>query len=207
MRRLSLKLAAASAMTAASIATAFACSEHATKGNGHEMAMSTPATRPDARKHPPTHGGPAAVVLVSEEAASSTVTAGDLEITGGWARAMLPGQPAGGAYATIANKGGEPDRLVAASSPAAGKVEIHTMAVVNDVMTMRPVEGGLEIPAGGKVEMKPGGFHMMFMQVSEPFKKGGEVAVTLEFEKAGKVELKLPVKAAPNAKGHSTHGS
>lgn len=139
-------------------------------------------------------------------ATAELATVGDLSIAEGWARAMLPGQPAGGAYVTIANKGAEPDRLVGANSPAAGKVEVHTMAVVNDVMTMRPVEGGLEVPAGGKLEMKPGGFHLMFMQVSQPFRDGGQVPVTLEFEKAGKVEIVLPVTAKGAPEDHSSHG-
>jgi copper(I)-binding protein len=72
-------------------------------------------------------------------------------------------------------------------------VEIHVMEMANDVMTMRPLVGGLEIPAGATVELKPGGAHLMFMMVTEPFKEGGEVPVTLEFEKAGKVDLTLPV--------------
>ena len=117
------------------------------------------------------------------------VVAGDLEISAYRAKAMLPGQPVGGGYLTIANKGAAPDRLIAVTSPSAGMVEIHVMEMVNDVMTMRPVDGGLEIPAGATVELKPGGTHLMFMMVTEPFKEGGEVPVTLEFEKAGKVEL------------------
>lgn len=138
--------------------------------------------------------------------ASDAVTAGDLTIAGGWARAMLPGQPAGGGYLTIANKGQAADKLVAASSPSAGKVEIHTMEIVNDVMVMRPVDGGLEIPAGATVELKPGGLHVMFMAVKEPFKEGGTVPVTLEFEKAGKVEVTLPVQAKQGADEHAGHG-
>jgi copper(I)-binding protein len=121
------------------------------------------------------------------------VVAGDLEISAYRAKAMLPGQPVGGGYLTIANKGAAPDRLIAVTSPSAGMVEIHEMKMVDDVMTMRPVEGGLEIPAGATVELKPGGAHLMFMMVTEPFKEGGEVPVTLEFEKAGKVDVKLPV--------------
>lgn len=144
----------------------------------------------------------------AEEAAP--VTAGKLEISEAWARAMLPGQPAGGGFLTITNKGGEPDRLVGASSPAAGKVEVHTMEVVNDVMTMRPVQGGLEIPAGATVELKPGGLHLMFMKVSEPFKDGGTVPVSLEFEKAGAVEVVLAVRKpgqehSGEAMDHSGH--
>lgn len=126
-------------------------------------------------------------------AEAAAVVAGDLEITAYRVKAMLPNQPTGGGFLTITNKGQAADRLISATSPAAGTVEIHTMEVVNDVMTMRPVEGGLEIPAGATVELKPGGFHLMFMMVGEPFKEGGAVPVTLEFEKAGKVELTLPV--------------
>lgn len=120
---------------------------------------------------------------------------GDLSITGGWARVMLPGQKAGGGYLTVANKGSAADRLVAAASPAAGKVEIHSMTMKGDVMEMRPLADGLEIPAGGTVELQPGGFHLMFLQVAEPFRKGGTVPVTLEFARAGKVDLSLPVEA------------
>jgi copper(I)-binding protein/uncharacterized protein YcnI len=136
-------------------------------------------------------------------AADAAVVAGDIEIGAAWARATLPGQKAAGGYLTIANTGGEADRLVGASSPLAGKVEVHTMEVVKDVMTMRPVEGGLEIPAGGTVELKPGGYHLMFMDVTAPFAEGETVPVTLEFEKAGSTELMLPVRVV---KGSGDHG-
>jgi copper(I)-binding protein len=118
---------------------------------------------------------------------------------------MLPGQPAGGGYMTIANKGSAPDRLVSISSPAAGKAEIHSMEVKDGVMVMRPVAGGLDIPAGGAVELKPGGLHLMFLEVVERFEEGGSVPLTLEFEKAGKVELTLPVKTAAGGGDHSNH--
>ena len=137
--------------------------------------------------------GPASIVLSVAAEMPAPIVAGDLEISAYRAKAMLPGQPVGGGYLTIANKGTAPDRLTAVTSPSAGMVEIHVMEMVNDVMTMRPLEGGLEIAAGATVELKPGGTHLMFMMVTEPFKEGGEVPVTLEFEKAGKVELKLPV--------------
>lgn len=133
------------------------------------------------------------------------VMAGNLEISAGWARAMLPGQPTGGGYLTIANKGAEDDRLVGASSPAAAKVEIHSMEVVNDVMVMRPTEGGIVIPAGAAVELRPGGLHLMFLNVSEPFRSGNTVALSLEFEKAGKVEVALPVRKA--GEDHSGHNA
>lgn len=142
---------------------------------------------------------------------TAPVTVGNIEISGAWARAMLPGQPAGGGFLTIVNKGDEADRLVGASSPSAGKVEVHDMKVVNDVMTMRPVEGGLEIPAGAAVALKPGGLHLMFMKVSEPFKDGGAVPLSLEFEKAGKVDVSLPVRKLGEDPAqdmdHSGHGT
>jgi len=127
--------------------------------------------------------------------AFAPVSAGDIEVTAGFARAMLPGQPSGGGFVTVLNKGAAPDRLVAASSPAAGKVEVHSMEIKDGVMVMRPVEGGLEVPAGGSLEMKPGGLHLMLMQVQDPFAAGTTVPLTLEFEVAGKVEIRLPVRA------------
>jgi periplasmic copper chaperone A len=123
------------------------------------------------------------------------VAAADIEVTAGFARAMLPGQPSGGGFVTILNRGAIPDRLVATSSPAAGKVEIHSMEIKDGVMVMRPVAGGLEIPAGATVEMKPGGLHLMLMQVENPFAAGTTVPLTLEFETAGKIEIALPVRA------------
>ena len=131
------------------------------------------------------------------------VRVGDIEVSSGWVRAMLPGQPSGGGFVTIANTGQAPDRLVAAASPAAGKVEIHTMEIINDVMVMRPVEDGLEIPAGGRVELKPGGLHLMFMDVAAPFAAGSAITLTLEFENAGKVEVQLPaMKPGSNPSSH-----
>lgn len=133
------------------------------------------------------------------EQEGATATIGDLAITSAWARATLPGQKSAGAYLIVTNHGTTADRLTGAASPSADKTEIHTMEVVKDIMTMRPVEGGLEIPAGGSVELKPGGYHIMFMGISEPFADGASVPVTLQFATAGEVELALPVRLV---KGH-----
>lgn len=122
--------------------------------------------------------------------------AGDIEVGSAFARAMLPGQKVGGGYLTITNKVDTPDRLVAISSPSAGKVEIHSMELTDGVMKMRPLESGLEIPAGATIELQPGGLHVMFSDVDKPFAEGGEIPVTLEFERAGKVEVLLPVRPA-----------
>lgn len=195
---------------------------------GRPLFFKTVQTCPDARlawdeipaagqdPHALDHPAPGLVVLAANDGHGSghghggseaAAAAADIEVSAAWARAMLAGQKAAGAYMTLTNTGVEADRLVGGSSPAAGKVEVHTMEVVNDVMTMRPVEGGLEIPAGGSVELKPGSFHVMFMDVATPFVEGGTVPVTLEFEKAGSVELSLPVRAMQGAGGHGNgHG-
>lgn len=124
------------------------------------------------------------------------VKVGDLELTAGFTRAMLPGQPVGGGFITIHNGGSEDDTLIAAESPSAGHMELHEMAMVNDVMQMRPLKDGIPVPAGETVELKPGGLHMMFMAVKEPFVEGATVNVKLTFAKAGSVDLVLPVGPA-----------
>jgi uncharacterized protein YcnI len=175
--------------------------------NGEVAWHEEPAAGQDP--HALEHPAPALTILAAagghgDHGATGPVTAGSLEISSFWARAMLPGQPAGGGYLTIGNKGGDADRLVAVSSPNAGKVEVHKMEMTDNVMVMRPVEGGLEIPAGGSVELKPGGLHVMFMSVTEPFREGATVLLTLDFEKAGKVEVALPVRSAAGD-DHSNH--
>ncbi|SSC73682.1 unnamed protein product [Ciceribacter sp. T2.26MG-112.2] len=121
------------------------------------------------------------------------VKLGDIELMAGYTRAMLPNQPVGGGFITIKNTGSADDVLIAAESPASGRVELHEMAVVNDVMTMRQLKGGIPVPAGETVELKPGGLHLMFMDVKEPFVEGGQVSVKLTFEKAGTVDVVLPI--------------
>ncbi len=128
------------------------------------------------------------------------VTLGSLKISEAWTKAMLPGQPVGGGFLTIENTGTEADRLVSASTDLTPDLQIHEMKMEGDVMKMRQLVDGLEIPAGGKVELKPGGYHFMFMQLKAPFKPGDGVKIKLKFEKAGEVDITLPVGAA-DAKG------
>ncbi|HTO31302.1 MAG TPA: DUF1775 domain-containing protein [Pararhizobium sp.] len=130
------------------------------------------------------------------------VTAGSLEISGGSIKAMLPGAKVGGGGFTVKNEGSEDDILLSVESPAAGRVELHEMTMQNDVMKMRKLEGGIAVPAGQTVELKNGGLHLMFMDVMKPFVEGDTIPVTLTFEKAGKVELMLPVG---NAAGKMSH--
>src|SRR5437016_8943239 len=135
------------------------------------------------------------------------VKAGDLVITQAWSRATPGGAKTGGGYLTIENKGSTPDRLIGGSADVAVKVEIHEMAMNNGVMTMRPLDKGLVIEPGKTVKLAPGGYHLMLMDLKQPFKQGDKVPVALEFEKAGKVALSLDVQGvgaqAPAGHDHS----
>lgn len=133
--------------------------------------------------------------------AKAEAKAGAITVSQPWIKAMLPGQKVGGGYLVIANGGKADDRLVSISSPAATAVEIHEMSMANDVMKMRKVEGGLAIPAGDTVALKPGGYHLMFKGVKKPFEAGDTVPLVLTFEKAGAVEIKVPVLPA-DARSH-----
>jgi periplasmic copper chaperone A len=124
---------------------------------------------------------------------SAATTLGDLEITGAFTRATLPNAPVGGGYFTITNTGTEPDRLIAAHSPVAGQVQVHQMALVDGVMRMGELPDGLEIPPGHSVSLAPGGLHLMFMGITQAFTEGETVPVTLTFEKAGTIDIQLPV--------------
>jgi copper(I)-binding protein len=149
-----------------------------------------------------------AVVLaavVAAPARAQEVKAGDLVITQGWSRATPGGAKIGSGYLTIENKGATADRLIASSADVAGKAEVHEMAMNNGVMTMRPLDKGLTIEPGKTVKLAPGGSHLMLVDLKNPLKQGDKVPLTLEFEKAGKVNLSLDVQGigaqAPAASG------
>jgi hypothetical protein len=148
----------------------------------------------------------ASLLLVAPAfAQDGAVHLGDLNLTAPFTRATLPNAPVGGGFLSIENAGGTADRLVSASSPAAAMVQIHEMAMEGDVMKMRQLADGLELPAGETVTLAPGGFHLMFMGLTQAFVEGETVPVTLVFEKAGPVELELPVMGAAADAAHSMH--
>ena len=120
--------------------------------------------------------------------------AGSLEIGHPWSRATPPGAKVAGGYFTVTNKGSTPDRLLSITSDISDKAELHEMGVKDGVMTMRPVSGGLEIPAGGKVALKPGGYHLMFVGLKRHPKQGEKFPATLTFEKAGSVKVEFLVE-------------
>ncbi len=120
---------------------------------------------------------------------------GTLEIHDPWARATPPSAPTAGGYMTITNKGSAPDRLVSIESPAAAKADIHEMKMDGSVMRMRADDGGLALPPGQTVVLKPGGYHVMFQELKAPFKKDSTVKATLVFEKAGRIDVEFAVGA------------
>src|SRR5256885_3907250 len=135
-----------------------------------------------------------ALSLLATSARAEDVKAGDLVITQGWSRATPGGAKTGGGFLTIENKGSTPDRLIGGSADVAAKVEMHEMSMKNGVMTMRPLDKGLTIEPGKTVKLAPGGYHLMMMDLKGPLKQGDKVPVTLEFEKAGKVQVSLDVQ-------------
>ncbi|MDB5598284.1 MAG: hypothetical protein JWN71_328 [Xanthobacteraceae bacterium] len=141
-------------------------------------------------------------------ALAADYTLGDLKIVQPWVRETPKGAKVGGGYLTITNTGSTPDRLIGGATPAAGRFEIHVMSMDNGVMKMRQMENGIEIKPGETVELKPGGLHLMMMDLKQPFAKGGEIKGTLRFEKAGSVDVVFPVQgmgAAPPGSAHSGH--
>ena len=112
-----------------------------------------------------------------------------------WSRATPGGASTGAVYLTITNKSHDADRLIGASSDVADKLQIHEMKVVNGTMEMREVTGGLPVPGGGSVVLKPGSFHVMLIGLKKPLKAGETIPLTLDFEKAGKVSITVPIRA------------
>jgi copper(I)-binding protein len=122
----------------------------------------------------------------------------DIAVEQPWARAAQQGG-VGGAFMRIENHGTAPDRLISASSSAARSVEFHTTIRAGDVMRMRPVNI-VEVPARGTVQLQPGGLHIMLIGLQYPLARGDEVPLTLVFERAGQMPVRLQVQGA-GAKG------
>lgn len=133
-----------------------------------------------------------------------------IKISAAWTRATVKTAKVGGGYVVIKNSGSEADRLISASAEFASKVEIHEMKLIDDVMRMRPLPEGLEVPAGGELILKPGGEHLMFVGLKKQLVEDDTASVALIFEKAGKVEVTFKVNAlAAKSAGedHADHGA
>ena len=132
----------------------------------------------------------------------STAAFAQVEIENAWSRATPPGAKVAAGYLTIRNKSAAVDRLVGASSPAAARVETHVTEKQGEVMRMREVKG-YEVPAKGSFELKPGGAHLMLVDVRRPFKEGDRIPLVLRFQNAGEVKTELEVKGLGAQKAHS----
>jgi copper(I)-binding protein len=126
-----------------------------------------------------------------------------VEVENPWSRATPGAAKVAAGYMVVRNKGATADRLVSAASPSAERVETHVHVREGDVMRMREVKG-YDIPAKGSFELKPGGAHLMFMNIRAPFKHGDRIAVTLKFERAGEVKVEFQV-GKPGATRHHHH--
>ena len=135
-------------------------------------------------------------VLVAIAAVTAAAQGTGVEVEHAWARATPPGAKTAALYLTLVNHGAAGDRLLSVMTPAAGKAEIHSTTTENGVMRMRPVEGGLPVASGKPTVLKPGGYHIMLTDLKAPLVAGQSVAVTLTFEKAGKVDATAVVEKA-----------
>jgi copper(I)-binding protein len=155
----------------------------------------------------------AALLLAAPVARAHDYQAGAIAIDHVWARATPGGAKVAAGYFTLTNTGTTPDRLIAATSAVAGRVELHDMSVVDGVMRMRPVKDGIELKPGQTVEFESSSFHVMMLDLKQPLKQGERIKGTLTFEKAGPVEVEFavegiggPPRAAPAAGGMHMQG-
>ncbi|MDO8385779.1 MAG: copper chaperone PCu(A)C [Polaromonas sp.] len=139
---------------------------------------------------------------------SALAQAQTIDVKDAWVRTAVPGQSGTGAFMSLTAKDGA--KIVGASSPVAGVVEVHEMKMENDVMRMRAIPA-LDLPAGKTVQLKPGGYHVMLMELKQALPKGSTVPLTLTLRDAkgqeSKLELKLPVAATPPGDAMPAHGA
>jgi copper(I)-binding protein len=155
----------------------------------------------------------AAVLLAGPSLAAGEGASEQVHVMEPWSRELPPVAPNGAAYFQVANHGRADARIVGASSPIAKRAELHTHSMVDGVMRMGPVEGGVPVPAGGSVTFAPGGLHVMLMGLSTPLAAGMKFPLTLEFEDGGTKILEVGVlsmdeaaKRDSAAAGHGGHG-
>jgi uncharacterized protein YcnI len=166
-----------------------------------------PAAGQDA--HALKEPAPGVRIVAAAAVAAPTVMAGPIAIQAPWLRATPGGAKVAGGYLRVTNNGREPDRLLDAAIPISTRGEVHQMSTENGIMKMAPVDGGLEIKPGESVELKPGGYHLMFMGLTGALKEGDTVKGSLDFAKAGRVEVTFRVggigaqgPAAPGGEEH-----
>lgn len=128
-------------------------------------------------------------LLTSASAIAGDIAVKNMIIEKPWARATPKGAKVGAGYLSLINIEATADRLVSASSSVSDRVEIHSMTLSDGIMRMRKLTTGIQIRGRTTVDLKPGGFHLMFVGLKQPLKKAQSFNVTLTFEKAGKVDV------------------
>lgn len=146
-----------------------------------------------------------ATLLLTAAAAAHDFRAGDITIDHPWSRAITARAPTAAGYLTIRNMGTREDKLIGAQTPMANATELHEMSVVDNIMRMRPIEGGIALPPGAEVQLAPNGRHLMLIGPKEGFVQGARVPLTLVFERAGRVDVELAVQAM-GARAAESHG-
>jgi copper(I)-binding protein len=136
-----------------------------------------------------------AALLVLASVAGAAAQTPSIEADHVWARATPGGAKTAAIYMTLVNKGSADDRLVSVSTPVAGVAELHTSTTENGMMRMRPVEA-LDVTPGTPAVLKPGGYHVMLMELKGPLVTGQSFAVSLTFEKAGRIDVTATVEKA-----------
>ena len=141
---------------------------------------------------------------------ASSAAAQALKVQNAWVRATVQGQKATGAFMQITAP--TTTTLVGVSTPVAGLAEVHEMKMDGDVMRMRPLSQGLELPAGTTVQLQPGGYHLMLMDLKVPLQKDSTIPLTLSLRDSKGVpstqELRIPVLvSAPAGHGEHQHGN
>ncbi|UOD51069.1 copper chaperone PCu(A)C [Orrella daihaiensis] len=136
----------------------------------------------------------------------------DLSFTDPWIRGSVPGQKNGAGYLIIDNKSGQPAAMVSANSDRADRIELHTIVREDGVAKMREVQE-IPVPANGSVTLQPGGYHVMFIGLTQPFKEGESIPVKLNFSDGRSAEVTFTVKAPTymggggmQGHGHGGHG-
>lgn len=142
--------------------------------------------------------------LLGNHVFAEDYTVGDLVIKAPYARATPPMAPVAGGFMSITNNGKQADKLIGGKVPFSQLVEVHQMSMVDGVMKMSQVDGGLEIPAGETVELKPGGYHLMFIGLMEQLKPDENRKGTVIFEKAGSVDIEYKIVDITKMTEHSS---
>lgn len=146
----------------------------------------------------------AVVVAAAPSTNANEYKAGPLVIDRPWTRATPGGAKVAGGYMTISNTGTTPDRLVGGSFVRAARFEVHEMRMEGSVMRMRALPKGLEIGPKQAVKLAPGGYHVMFMGLTQPLKQGERIKGRLVFEKAGTVDIDYVVEAIGAQQGETS---